>query len=325
MVHGRLWALLSCLPGLPSLPLDREASPPRPVQLIHEDGCLDRRTAERHFAQSGLASAGLSYRIVGIVGPQSSGKSSLLNSLFDTSFSVMSASDGRSRTTRGVWAQVSPSSTFNHTLLLDLQGTDSREAGEAGKRFERQVGLLALALSDVLCINLFEHDVGRLEGSSLSLLQTILELSLELKRGEHRSDQHPSRVTLLFIVRDFVPEGGTPLPVLSAQLREHVSTVWANVWKGEGEEELGLEELFDVQVAAMPHLRLQPLLWEQEAGALAARFGEGKDSVFQDGGAPASGVPADALCELTSRMWERICANELLHLPTQQRLVAEFR
>ena len=46
-------------------------------------------------------------------------------------------------------------------LLLDVQGTDSIEGGEASKTFERQAALFVLGLADVLVVNVWEHDVGR--------------------------------------------------------------------------------------------------------------------------------------------------------------------
>ncbi|KAL1519129.1 hypothetical protein AB1Y20_003392 [Prymnesium parvum] len=308
-----------------------------PVQLIDEHGSIDRTAADRHLLDSAFASTALNYSIIAIVGPQSSGKSSLLNALFGTSFTVMSAEAGRTRTTRGVWMQAG--TPHAGRLLLDLQGADSLEAGEAGKRFERRVALLALALADVLCINLFEHDIGRHEGSNLALLQTVLELSLELRRAEAAEANsaapsgRPRRTTLLFVIRDHVPEGGTPLGRLREQLGEHVAAVWREASRGEGGGEVALEELFDVQVVALPHYRLQPQLWEEQAARLAARFegraaeGEavGGEGLLRQEGAPCSGVPADALTELISRVYERICANAVLHLPSQQRLVAELR
>ena len=67
--------------GLPSL------QPPRPAQLIDEHGALDRAVADGHFQEGGFARSGLNYGVVSVIGPQSSGKSSLLNALFNTNFS----------------------------------------------------------------------------------------------------------------------------------------------------------------------------------------------------------------------------------------------
>lgn len=50
----------------------------------------------------GLAKHGAKYHVVSIIGGQSSGKSTLLNRMFDTPFQVMDASK-RQQTTKGIW------------------------------------------------------------------------------------------------------------------------------------------------------------------------------------------------------------------------------
>ena len=42
---------------------------------------------------------------------------------------------------------------------------------------------VTVAVADVLCINVWEHGIGRFEASNLALLQTIIELSIELKEA----------------------------------------------------------------------------------------------------------------------------------------------
>ncbi|RWW31811.1 hypothetical protein GW17_00003572 [Ensete ventricosum] len=99
------------------------------VQLIDGDGVFNVAGIE-HFVNSvKLAECGLSYAVVSIMGPQSSGKSTLLNHLFGTNFREMDAFRGRSQTTKGIWlakcANVEP-----FTVVMDLEGTDGRERGE---------------------------------------------------------------------------------------------------------------------------------------------------------------------------------------------------
>lgn len=51
---------------------------------------------------------GVSYAVVSIIWPQRSGKCTLLNSLFGTSFSELDASKGWSQTTKGIWMAKCP-------------------------------------------------------------------------------------------------------------------------------------------------------------------------------------------------------------------------
>ena len=130
-----------------------------PAPLITDDGKWAGVAAEQHLQAVGFDARGSNYSVVAVVGPQSSGKSTLLNALYGASFDEMSASDGRSQTTRGIWMECPAAQP--DLLLLDVQGTDSIEGGEASKTFERQAALFVLGLADVLVINVWEHDVGR--------------------------------------------------------------------------------------------------------------------------------------------------------------------
>ena len=46
---------------------------------------------------------GSDYQTVAVIGCQSSGKSTLLNLLFDTTFEIMDETQGRQQTTKGIW------------------------------------------------------------------------------------------------------------------------------------------------------------------------------------------------------------------------------
>ena len=94
----------------------------------------------------------MNYNTVSIIGPQSSGKSTLLNRLFDTNFDVMSTDKGRGQTTKGIWMA---SHTESKTLVFDCEGNDSKERGDTRSKFEHTSALFCMALSDVLIINMW--------------------------------------------------------------------------------------------------------------------------------------------------------------------------
>ena len=133
------------------------AEQPPALQLLDDRGELaaadDAERSLEHFVahKSGLAADAANFAVVSIMGPQSSGKSTLMNQLFGTPFAVMDSAQGRSQTTKGAWL----STSANNTLVLDLQGTDSIESGDGGKTFERQSSLLALAGAARLFILVF--------------------------------------------------------------------------------------------------------------------------------------------------------------------------
>lgn len=91
---------------------------------------------------------------------------------------MMDAMSGRSQTTKGIWMCKSPKLAGDiNTLVMDLEGCDGRERGEDDTNFERQSALFALAVADVLLVNVWCHDIGREHGSGKPLLRTIFQAS----------------------------------------------------------------------------------------------------------------------------------------------------
>lgn len=109
---------------------------------------------EKNIEKSGFDKLGKDYNTVAIIGAQSTGKSTLLNKLFDTNFEVMSTKVGRGQTTKGVWMA---SHTPSKVLVLDCEGTDSKERGEERHKFEHTSSLFALAMADLLIINMWTN------------------------------------------------------------------------------------------------------------------------------------------------------------------------
>ena len=132
--------------------------------------------------------AGFNYHLVSVFGSQSTGKSTLLNHLFGTEFSVMSELERR-QTTKGIWLSKNKKVTgssgdpagkmADNILVMDVEGTDGRERGE-DQDFERKSALFALATSEVLIVNIWEHQVGLYQGANMGLLKTVFEVNLQL-------------------------------------------------------------------------------------------------------------------------------------------------
>ncbi|KAM3254211.1 hypothetical protein ACQJBY_048000 [Aegilops geniculata] len=146
---------------------------------------------------AGVAGCGLSYAVVAIMGPQSSGKSTLLNLLFGTNFREMDAFRGRSQTTKGIWMArcvgVEPC-----TIVMDLEGTDGRERGEDDTAFEKQSSLFALAISDIVLINMWCHDIGREQAANKPLLKTVFQVEVTaLPSFEEKEEQFREQVQQL--------------------------------------------------------------------------------------------------------------------------------
>ena len=89
----------------------------------------------------------------------------------------MDAYSGRSQTTKGIWLANSPKLGDPNSFIIDLEGSDGRERGEDDNSFERQSSLFALAVADILVVNMWAKDVGREAGAGKPLLKTIFQVN----------------------------------------------------------------------------------------------------------------------------------------------------
>lgn len=281
-----------------------------------------------------IAQAGFNYHLISVFGSQSTGKSTLLNQLFGTHFGVMSEQDRR-QTTKGIWLSKnkntgSPKNMADNVLVMDVEGTDGRERGE-DQDFERKSALFALATSEVLIVNIWEHQVGLYQGANMGLLKVVFEVNLELFLKDKRSSP---RSLLFFVIRDHL--GVTPLENLKNTLIADLTKIWSGLNKPSGLEKSRIEDYFDFAFAALPHKILQPEKFVEEVARLGSRFREGvrgRESLRDDhelGGGVFlpeyhRRIPADGFSVYAEGVWDQIVNNKDLDLPTQQELLAQFR
>lgn len=151
------------------------------------DRCLSSPHLNTYLQLTKVAQAGFNYHLISVFGSQSTGKSTLLNHLFGTEFGVMSETERR-QTTKGIWmsknkkehaAGSGSQKMADNILVMDVEGTDGRERGE-DQDFERKSALFALATSEVLIVNIWEHQVGLYQGANMGLLKTVFEVNLQL-------------------------------------------------------------------------------------------------------------------------------------------------
>ncbi|OJJ81026.1 dynamin-like GTPase SEY1 [Aspergillus glaucus CBS 516.65] len=247
----------------------------------------------------------------------------------------------RRQTTKGIWLsnnkKISESSgdanqkMADNILVMDVEGTDGRERGE-DQDFERKSALFALATSEVLIVNIWEHQVGLYQGANMGLLKTVFEVNLQLFLKD-RSTTH--RSLLFFVIRDFV--GTTPLRNLQKTLTEDISRLWDSISKPTGLENSSVHDYFDFQFYGLPHKAYQPDKFVEETNKLSLRFREGQKDLnldplkgeFSEGGVFLPEyhrrIPADGVSKYAEGIWDQIVNNKDLDLPTQQELLAQFR
>ncbi|KAL8139292.1 hypothetical protein V2J09_005313 [Rumex salicifolius] len=282
------------------------------TQLIDGDGGFNVDGIETFMKAVRLGECGLSYAVVSIMGPQSSGKSTLLNNLFGTKFMEMDAFRGRSQTTKGIWLArcvgIEPC-----TLVMDLEGTDGRERGEDDTAFEKQSALFALAVSDIVLINMWCHDIGREQAANKPLLKTVFQVMMRLFS--------PRKTTLLFVIRD---KTRTPLENLEPVLREDIQKIWDSVPKPQAHKETPLSEFFNVEVVALSSYEEKEEQFKEQVTSLRQRF---YHSIAPGGlaGDRRGVVPASGFSFSAQQIWKVIKENKDLDLPAHKVMVATVR
>lgn len=261
-----------------------------------------------------------SYHVVSVFGSQSTGKSTLLNALFQTNFSVMSE-ESRAQTTKGIWLGCCSkhADANGKILVLDVEGTDGRERGE-DQDFERKAALFALASSEVLIINMWENQVGLYHGANMSLLKTVFEVNLSLFQSS--GSTHRSRI--LFVIRDYLDK--TPLANLAQTLRTDLNGQWEAISKPSPElKDCKIDDFFDISFAALPHGLLKPEEFKKEVNTLSESFTNPQVDNYMFDPLYHFQIPLDGWSLYAEQIWQQIELNKDLDLPTQQILVARFR
>nr|XP_034891432.1 protein ROOT HAIR DEFECTIVE 3 homolog 2-like [Populus alba]TKR99392.1 protein ROOT HAIR DEFECTIVE 3-like 2-like [Populus alba] len=281
-------------------------------QLISGAGVLNVEGLENFTRTTNLAQHRLSYAAVAIIGPQSSGKSTLLNQLFRTDFTMMDAYEGRGQTTQGIWIGkgigIEP-----FTIAMDVEGSDSSERGQDGTTtFEKRSALFALAIADIVIINMWCHDIGREHAASRPLLKTVFEAMTRLFGAR--------KTTLLFVLRDQTP---TPLARLENILRRDIDQIWAAAAKTKA---LGwnLGDYFNVEIIALPNYVHEKERFNEQVALLRQRF---IDSISPGGlvGDRKDVQPASGFSLRAEQIWKTIKENKDLDLPALEVMVATFR
>ncbi|KAG8882818.1 Dynamin-like GTPase that mediates homotypic ER fusion [Tulasnella sp. 332] len=263
----------------------------------------------------GFLDVGFNYDVVSVFGSQSTGKSTLLNGLFGTTFDVMDETQ-RQQTTKGIWMSPAKGASI---MVMDVEGTDGRERGD-DQDFERKAALFSLASTEVLIVNLWEHQVGLYQGANMGLLKTVFEVNLSLFGA---NDSSSSRTLLLFVIRDHV--GATPLSNLQRTLVADLTKIWDSISKPEGRAQSKLEDYFDMSFVGLAHKILLPNQFQEDVLQLRRRFTDRTKEDFVFKPAYHKRIPADGVAHYMEGVWEQVQSNKDLDLPTQQELLAQFR
>ncbi|XP_953140.1 uncharacterized protein TA08650 [Theileria annulata] len=268
--------------------------------------------------KSGFEDFGFKFNVVTILGSQSSGKSHLLNSLFNASFQTMDASKGHSQTTKGIWGSLvlSKDTSMNATVVFDSEGTDSRERGEGRLTFEHRSSLFCLALSDVVIVNIWYNSMGNLTGSNYGLLKTVVEANLELVDTNNEENY---KTVLFFCVRDWSPSLSPLNVVKDYVLNNYMSSIWNEISKPARFENLGVESLFEIRVFGLSNAVTQSESFEMDVKEVKKTWNSLKPREY------SRRVPSDGFFVYSKNVWKTIIEQNHLDIPTQKEMLSSYR
>ncbi|BFG28357.1 hypothetical protein CerSpe_146310 [Prunus speciosa] len=282
------------------------------TQLIYGDGEFNADGLDKFVKEVKLAECGISYAVVAIMG-QSSGRSTLMNHLFHAKFREMDANSGRNQTTKGIWiAKCVGIEPCTIAMDLDLEGTDGKERGEDDTAFEKRSAIFALAVSDIVLINMCQESDKGLEQAAMNpLLEMVFQVVMH--------SFVPRKMTLLFVIHT-----KTPFENLEPVLREDIQKLWDGVPKPQAHNSTPFSDFFSVEVVTLSSYEEEEEKFKEEVAQLRQRFFH---SISPGGlaGDRRGVVPASGFSFTAQQIWKVIKENKDLDLPAHKVMVATVR
>ena len=292
------------------------------LNLVFEDLQFNEKFKTFFADENFTPEDGKVYQTIGIIGCQSSGKSTLLNHVFNTNFEIMSDEKGRAQTTKGIWLGINKEFKV---IIFDVEGTDSKERGDERFKFEQCSSLFTLAMSDVLMINMWTNDIGRYTASNYGILKVVFEQNLKLFQQE-------SEKKIIIVLRDFDPKVDD-LTKLKETIMNDMKQIWEEIPKPDAFKDKPCSQYFKFEFLTLAHKFYQTDKFNEEIEQIKQKLKREKDD-NKTGANPDSifslvdydkNVPIDGFYKYTLDMWTSILNNKDLNIPGQKEMLARFK
>ena len=292
------------------------------LNLILYDLSFNDKLQEFFTEQNFIPESGKVYQTIGIIGCQSSGKSTLLNHVFNTKFEIMSDDIGRAQTTKGIWLAVNKE--YN-TIIFDVEGTDSKERGDDRLKFEQCSSLFTLAMSDVLMINMWTNDIGRYTASNYGVLKVVFEQNLKLFQQE-------SEKKIIIVLRDFDSEVDD-ISKLKESIMADMYKIWNEIPKPDEFKDQPCSKYFKFEFLTLAHKFYKTEKFNQGIEEIKERLRRNKDDNKTGANANSifnlvnydKNVPIDGFYKYCLDIWTNILNNKDLNIPGQKEMLARFK
>lgn len=215
----------------------------------------------------------------------------------------MSDDKGRGQTTKGIWSSLC---TKNKVLILDVEGTDSKERGDDRHKFENCSSLFGLALADLMLVNMWTVDIGRYTASNYGVLKTIFEMNLKLFQQECAKK-------ILFVLRDFNLESDNKEKIFDLILKD-IYNIWSEVQKPEKFKDYTPDKFFEFEFMTLPHYYYNGNEFDEEVTKLRNRFSKNSDRYLFSHSNQDKNIPAQDLNMYFSKIWSTILGDKDLNI-----------
>eukprot|EP00702_Spironucleus_salmonicida_P003177 EST44468.1 Protein SEY1 [Spironucleus salmonicida] len=245
----------------------------------------------------------MTFTAISIFGPQSSGKSTLLNDLFDTKLQTLELSTPRSQTTKGVIAVQS-----SKYLIFDVEGTDSRERRFQQQHVSEKFAAFACAVGDVFIINIWDHDIGRYEASGYGILAKVFSIFTRKIKNQR---ENTNKISMIFCVRDSKIENNESLRLIEKQIQEDILTIWKE------QSTLEFSAQFNVNFFFLAHREYQKQQYDIGVQTLKKYLGEQGSFNAQ--------IPQELRAIYFKNLWNLVDSDEELDLGREMMLMRQIQ
>lgn len=256
--------------------------------------------------------------IVAVLGVRGCGKSTLVNALFDATVPVGTGSVLAQRrsppATTGILA--TKNETFvggapSPMIVLDVGEleSESRPPTRADRAFHARSAAFAAGVADVILLNVWAADVGRLEGAPMKLLEAVFAEVAKTAAEVSGDENRHIRTALTFVVRDAATDAD--ISALGHSLVTDAADLWAGMEVGDAGA-IELEDYFDFEVVALPHYTHARAQWDAAVADLSKRLRlpsiEEEASALPDNTlllkAYSKGITTTGLAAYSRSLWE---------------------
>ena len=226
----------------------------------------------------------------------------------------MNEEDGNTQTTQGIWMSINDNLK---TIVIDCEGTDSKERGENRHHFEHCSSLFALALADVLIMNMWTQDVGRYTASNYGVLKMVFQMNLRLFQQECAKK-------ILIVLRDY-DEKRYKKEIFEKQILKDIDQLWADIKKPEQYSNSTPQNFFEFEFVALPHKIYREDEFNKEVDKLRERFFTSHPNYLFSHSGFSKNVPIDGYLHYCSQIWDTIIHEKDLNIPGEKEMLAIFR